>query len=172
MRLALAILALSALGCNILALVGLVVILSGCVESPTEPRTVASCESGCTETTPVPLDAAEVTMWMQKARDEVQAQADRGEIRLSVPLSQIPNPSIQWRPCPWTCSNCYAEPGGPTGRFCAAGSTSSDGRTIRVSTWQRDRRGDLVKWETRNSLYLRSGNGHLAYATDAPVEEW
>lgn len=139
-------------------------LLTSC-QTLTEPDYRTSCESGCRETVAVPLSAADTAYWMQRARDEVQRQADSGAIRLSVPLSQLADPRVEWRPCPWSCGDCYDLPGGgssPGFDHCAAGLTSSDGRTIYVSTWERARRGVLVQWEMTNSLYLRTGNGNLA----------
>lgn len=143
-------------------------ILAGCNGSPTEPEYRSSCESGCTDSAPVPLSALETYDWIQRARDEVQAQADRGEIRLSKPLSAIPDPPVDWRPCPWMTRG-YDTPGGPVKNVCAAGQTESDGSVIRVSTWERSRRGPLVQHEARNAFYIKTGNVRLTYErrTDA-----
>jgi len=156
--------------CCIIAFIALAVILTGCSDAPTAPSYRTSCESDCRETVAAPLSPSETQHWMQRARDEVQASADRGEIKLSRPLSSLSDPSVDWRPCPWTCSNCYDTPGGSGQRLCAAGQTSSDGKMIYISTWQRDRRGTLVQWEARNSLWIRTGNGRLAYAAVMPEE--
>jgi len=150
--------------CCAIGAIALFVLFTAC-ETPTEPRYRGSCEAGCSEAVPDPLSPGDVSYWTGRARAFVQAQADSGEIALSVPLERIDDPSIDWRPCPWVCSNCYNTPGGDGRSICAAGSTSKDGGTILVSTWDRERRGPLVEWEARNSFWIRTGNRRLTQVT-------
>ena len=138
-----------ALFCAVGAAVLLVVLMSACA-TPTEPS-MRSCESACSETVAEPLGNAETLVWMRLAREDVAAMARRGEITLSRDLDTVADPEVQWRSCPFWVGN-----------ICAAGSTELTGNLIRVSTFDRPRRGPLVQHETRNALLIRTGNGHLA----------
>lgn len=117
--------------------------------SPTAAK--ASCYAGCSGDITQPLSQPEINVWLDKARAEVKAQIDSGEIRLNKQMDWS-DPRIEWRACPFAVDNAKH-----FGNVCAAGLTKAFENKIVVSTFDLDRRGPLVYWEFRNLLWIRAG---------------
>jgi hypothetical protein len=144
------------------ALILISLLFVGCDILPTEPTRDCAHEMGCTERIAVPLDRLEVDYWVERARGEMRARIDSGQVGQP---SSWATPRIEWEACPF-----FVRDSNDFGAVCARASANRDLDRIRVSTFERDLRGPLVMHESLNIFFLRAGRSDLAMKRQRPVK--
>jgi hypothetical protein len=73
------------------------------------------------------------------------------------------SPAVAWWQCPTWITNGITSPASQGHGVCAAGMTSTDGRTIFISLANPSNVLPLVIWESRNAAWILAGCGEQAY---------
>ena len=137
------------------ALLAAAVLSFACAKSPVEPEGICgSCAAP--GTIPPPSDAVAAAM-----------DAGRADAAQTCQVRATTHPAVEFERCRFWVNDAVSEPGGRPHGMCASGLTAPDGGRVYVSLDDPSRVLPLIRWEARNSYWLRSGCGAQAYA--APV---
>jgi hypothetical protein len=85
------------------------------------------------------------------------------QARATCPAVTDAAPAVAWWQCPTWITNGITSPASQGHGVCAAGMTSTDGRTIFVSLANPSNVLPLVIWESRNAAWILAGCGEQAY---------